>query len=521
MQFKISYKIIAAVGGATVVIIGIFAYINLRAQKAQLNAELERSANQLIETVKRSTRHDMLLNQRERVHQLIDTIGKQEGIEKVRIINKEGKIIYSTDPLDKDKKVELQAEECYGCHAADQPLGRLPPLFKTTRFIPAQSPVTLGVISPIYNERSCWQSECHNGYHAHSPDQEVLGVLDITMSLADVNRSMHESQMNLLKFAVISIAAISLMIYLLIRGIVLKPLRKVVAATNHVATGDLNYSIDVKGHDEIGALARSFNAMTRQLAEAQRQLYQSDKLASVGRLAAGVAHEINNPLTGVLTYSSYLLKRLTDNPEVQGDLEVIVRETKRCREIVKGLLDFARQSVPEKRPTDINEVVRRAVRILQNQFAMHRIELKQELDANLPLVSADISQMQQVLVNLFMNADDAIGDGGGGITVSTAVAGAGAVNGLPADIGYIQIEINDTGCGIPAANLSKIFEPFYTTKGQKGNGLGLAMVWGIIEKHDGRITADSEVGKGTKFTILLPADGSSTQEHRPADVRQG
>jgi two-component system NtrC family sensor kinase len=504
MQFKISYKIIAAVGGATAISIGIFAYLNLKAQKDQLNAELERSAHQLTETIKSTTRHDMLLNQRDRVHLIMNEIGKQEGIEKVRIFNKEGTIIYSTDKNDIGRRVELQAEACYGCHAADRPLEKLP-LSKTTRFIPASAPETLGVINPIYNEPSCWKSDCH----AHSSNQEVLGVLDITMSLADVNKSMHDSQISLLKFAVISIAAISLMIYLLIRRIVLKPLRQVVAATNHVATGDLNYSIDVKGRDEIGALARSFNAMIRQLSEAQRQLYQSDKLASVGRLAAGVAHEINNPLTGVLTYSSYLLKRLTDNPEVQEDLEVIVRETKRCREIVKGLLDFARQSAPEKRPTDVNEIVRRAVRILQNQFAMRRIELKQDLGANLPTVSADISQMQQVLVNLLMNADDAIGDRGGNITVSTAMAGAEAVSGLPADICYVRIEISDTGCGIPAANLSKIFEPFYTTKGQKGNGLGLAMVWGIIEKHDGRITAESEVGKGTRFIILLPAGGST------------
>jgi two-component system, NtrC family, sensor kinase len=509
MQFKVSYKIIAAVGSATIVIIGIFAYLNLKAQKDQLNAELERSAQQLIKTVKSSTKQDMLLNQRDRVHQIINTIGKQEGIEKVRIFNKEGAIIYSTDPQDIGKKVELQAEACYGCHAADRPLERLP-LANTTRFIPASAPVTLGVIDPIYNEPSCWQSECHDGYHAHSPNQEVLGVLDITVSLADVNRSMQASQMRLLEFAVIAIAAISLMIYLLIRGIVLKPLGRVVDATNQVAAGDLSYSIEVKGRDEIAALANSFNAMIRQLSEAQRQLYQSDKLASVGRLAAGVAHEINNPLTGVLTYSSYLLKRLTDNPEMQGDLEVIVRETKRCREIVKGLLDFARQSVPEKRPTDVNEMVGRAVRILQNQLAMHRIELKQELATQLPRVSADINQMQQVLVNLFMNADDAIGEGGGRITVSTAAADAEELKGLPAGNGYVRIRISDTGCGIPAANLSKIFEPFYTTKGQKGNGLGLAMVWGIIEKHDGRITAASEIGKGTSFTILLPADGSRT-----------
>jgi two-component system, NtrC family, sensor kinase len=501
MQFKISYKIIAAVGGVTALIIGIFAYLNLKAQKEQLNTELERSARQLSETVKSSTKYDMLRYQRESVIQIVNTIGSQKGIQKVRIFNKEGEIMVSTDPLDIGKKVKLEAEACYACHAADRPLERLP-MDKTTRFIPVSAPETLGIINPIYNEPSCCRSDCH------SANQEVLGVLDITMSLAEINKNVHASQMRVLEFAFIAIAAVSLMIYLLISGIVLKPLSQIVTATNHVAAGDLNYTIATKGRDEIGALAKSFNAMTRQLADAQRQLYQSDKLASVGRLAAGVAHEINNPLTGVLTYSSYLLKRLTDDPDVHGDLEVIVRETKRCREIVKGLLDFARQSVPEKRPTDVNEIVNRATRILQNQFSMHHIELDQKLGTDLPPVSADISQMQQVLVNLFMNADDAMGTNGGRITVSTAPADTQSckASGLPDPDRYVQIRITDTGCGIPAANLSKIFEPFYTTKGQKGNGLGLAMVWGIIEKHDGRICAESEVGKGTTFTILLPRD---------------
>jgi two-component system, NtrC family, sensor kinase len=505
MQFKISYKIIAAVGGITAMIIGIFAYLNLKAQKEQLNTELERSARQLIETVKSSTKYDMLQYRRDSVKEIVKTIGSQDGIQKVRIFNKEGTIMVSTDKDEIGTKMKMEAEACYVCHAPDRPPERLP-MGKTTRFIPPSAPETLGIISPIYNESSCCRSDCHNA------GQEVLGVLDITMSLAEINKNVHAGQNRMLGFAIIAIAAVSLMIYLLISGIVLKPLNQIVTATNHVAAGDLNYAIPITGRDEIGALAKSFNAMTRQLADAQRQLYQSDKLASVGRLAAGVAHEINNPLTGVLTYSSYLLKRLTDDPDVHGDLEVIVRETKRCREIVKGLLDFARQSAPEKRPTDVNEIVTRATRILQNQFSMHRIELDQNLDTNLPPVSADISQMQQVLVNLFMNADDAMGENGGRITVTTAPADVQSckAGGLANPGGYVRIKITDTGCGIPATNLSKIFEPFFTTKGQKGNGLGLAMVWGIIEKHDGCIFAESEVGKGTTFTILLPTDNGKS-----------
>lgn len=508
MQAKISYKLIAAVGAVAIVIIGVFAYLILNSHQRQLIAELERSAHQLSETVKNSTKYDMLLNQRESVHRIIETIGMQEGIEKVRIFNKEGTVIFSTDSLDIGRMVNKRAEACYACHAADQPLERLP-ISERTRIFQAGSPSrTLGIIDPIYNEPSCWQSDCH----AHAPDQKVLGVLDITMSLGLVDRGLKTSQMRLLGFAIVAIAAVSLMIFLLVRGIVLKPLRQIVSATQHVATGDLSYTIQLDKNDEIGELAKSFNDMTRRLSETQRQLYQSDKLASVGRLAAGVAHEINNPLTGVLTYSSFLLKRLDAQPEVKEDLEVIVRETKRCREIVKGLLDFARQSPPEKRPSDMNEIISRAVRILHNQFTLHHIELQETLRPNLPPVNVDANQMQQVLVNLLMNADDAIGEKGGKITITTAPANSAMsrTNGSLAKE-YIQIKISDTGCGIPRENLSKIFEPFFTTKGQKGNGLGLAMVWGIIEKHDGEITVESEAGKGTTFNILLPVENSSNQ----------
>jgi two-component system NtrC family sensor kinase len=329
------------------------------------------------------------------------------------------------------------------------------------------------------------------------------------MSLNEVDRGLKASQMRLLTFAVIAIAAVSLMIYLLVKRIVLKPVSQIVAATQHVANGNLNYTITLDMKDEIGDLARSFNDMTRKLAETQRQLYQSDKLASVGRLAAGVAHEINNPLTGVLTYSSLLLKHANDYPQLKEDLEVIVRETKRCRDIVKGLLDFARQSQPEKRQADINEIINRAVRILHNQLSLHHIKLEQQLHPHLPHINADINQIQQVLVNLLLNAGDAIVEKGGGtiaLTTAPVDSEVSMASGLSPTKKYIQIKVSDTGCGIPAEHLSKIFEPFFSTKGPKSTGLGLAVVWGIIEKHGGRITLESEVGKGTTFSIILPVD---------------
>lgn len=502
MPAKISYKLIAAVGGVALVIIGIFAYLILGAQQRQSIAELERSAHQLSETVKNSTKYDMLLNQRESVHRIINTIGEQEGIEKVRIFNKDGAIIYSTDTSDAGKLVDKKAEACYACHAADRPLERLPISERTRIFRTASPHRTLGIINPIYNEPGCWQASCH----AHGQDQKVLGVLDITMSLAEVDREQQAGRVRMLIFAIIAVAAVSAIIYLLIDRIVLQPVGQIAAATKRVAEGDLNYTIALDKRDEIGALAQSFNAMTRKLAETQRQLYLSDKLASVGRLAAGVAHEINNPLTGVLTYSSFLLKRVEDRPEIKEDLEVIVRETKRCREIVKGLLDFARQSRPEKRASDINEVIARSLRILQNQLQRHHIELKQNLAPGLPRVNIDVDQIQQVLINLLLNARDAMAEKGGTLMLDTSFQPGNGNSGSSAHTGCVQIQVRDTGCGIPAEHLPKIFEPFFTTKGQNGNGLGLAVAWGIVEKHNGRIAVESEVGKGTTFKVLLPVE---------------
>jgi len=498
MSSKISYKLIAAVGGVAVLIIGIFAYVLLNAHREQLIREVRRSADQLSETVKSSTRYDMLQNQREAVHRIITTIGKQPGIQKVRIFNKDGTIILSTDPADMGHMVDIHAEACDACHTANKPLERLEIPDRTRIFQPLGGDRILSIINPIYNEPSCWESDCH----AHAPTKKVLGVLDISMSLKDVDRDIQASQNRLLLFGIVAIAAVSLMIYLLVDRIVLGPLQKIVAATRKVAAGDLQHKIALTKRDEIGILAGAFNVMTHKLSEAQRQVFQSQKLAAVGQLAAGVAHEINNPLTGVLTYSSFLLKRAENKPEFKEDLEVIVRETKRCRGIVQGLLQFSRQSPPEKHASDINEIAERALQIVRAQMDARGVKLKTNLRAGLPEIHADANQVQQVLVNLLLNANDAIAENGGTIELVTDFEKVD--NEIQPLTKRVEIRVIDTGCGISAADLQKIFDPFFSTKGAKGTGLGLAVAWGIIEKHNGRIEVESEVGKGTTFRILLP-----------------
>jgi len=489
---KISHKLIA-VGIVTIAIVGLFSYFITKSSQRTYILKVEHYAHQLSEMIKSSTKADMLFYRRERVHEIIDTIGQQEGIEKVRIFNKEGIIIYSSEGTDIGTMVDKRAEACYACHTADQPLERLSISERTRIFQIGDKVRSLGIINPIYNEPACWQADCH----IHSQEQKVLGVLDVSMSLAEVDRLTRENQTMVVLFTLVAMVIISVFLWYFFKRLITRPVQRIVAATNEIALGNLSYRIKVKRNDELGHLGNSFNEMTRNLEEAQTQLYHSDKLASIGRLAAGVAHEINNPLTGVLTYSSYLLKRSKDDPEMKSDLEVVVRETKRCRDIVKDLLDFARPISASKKSANINDIIDRALNIVANQLSFRNIAVHKRFMDSLPDVSIDQGQLQQVFINLLVNAADAIGDEGGEISISTQTV-------LFQGKEHIQVEVKDTGCGIAKENLSKIFEPFYSTKENKGIGLGLSVVWGIIDKHQGTITVDSELNKGSTFTIRLP-----------------
>ncbi len=616
---NISFKLIFAVGLAAILIISIFAYLNVRSQQQVLLAEVERHSNQLSETVKSSTRYDMLLNNRPHILKIVQQIGDDPSIKDIRIMNKEGSITYSADTSQIGHILDKKAQACYVCHAENQPLEKLPISNRTRVFrVHPDSSRVFGIINPIYNEPSCWTSDCH----AHSRTQTVLGVLDVVISLKNIDAQIASAKFKMLLLAVIAIMALSGIIWFFVKNWVDKPVNALVTATRQVASGNLNYSIENVSSDELGVLARSFNNMTQKLSEARLQLVQSDKMASLGRLAAGVAHEINNPLTGILTYSSFLLKRAKDNPELKEDLEVIVRETKRSREIVKGLLDFARQSVPKKTKVDIREVLERALHVIENQLSLKQVKIVKQFENDLPRITADANQVQQVFINLIENGADAMGERGGTITLTAAaiqlapfgilqvkkaacpkghdlIDPAFKIDGLPsirlkaASNGeegfihlhpvygkpahhygiaihrkskftlscprcnislleegktcpscgsavyalevpsqgklagctnkdcawqywetaeregkkeYVEIKVADSGCGISRENLEKIFEPFFSTKGQKGTGLGLAVVWGIIDNHSGTISVDSEVGRGTTFTLRLPAE---------------
>ena len=240
--------------------------------------------------------------------------------------------------------------------------------------------------------------------------------------------------------------------------------------------------------------------MERELQEAHLQLLQSEKMASLGKLAAGVAHEINNPLSGILIYSNLLLEEMEKDNSRRQDLERIVEETIRCKEIVKGLLEFAHQTGFMMEPIDLNRAIDQGLFLLENQALFHNIRIVRELDPTLPQIIGNTGQLNQVFMNIILNAAEAM-DGKGTLTVRTSILPGGKT---------VSVEFVDTGCGIPEEHISRIFEPFFTTKEVgRGTGLGLSMSYGVIETHKGKIYIKSEVGKGSTFRIELPVEGDS------------
>ncbi len=413
---KISFKIIFSATVAIIIIIGAFAFFNVRFLERTLVSEIKRHASQQSETIKSSVRSAMLANNRSDISAIIKTIGKQQCIQEVRILNKEGEINYASDSSKIGEMLDKKAEACYNCHATGVPLEKLDMKDRTRIFrLHPDSARTFGVINPIYNEPSCWNSSCH----VHPREQKVLGVLDLTVCLKTMDDELQNAKISMVVFALFAIGLLGFVLWIVVHLWVDKPVKKLVQATREVASGNLNYTIGHLNNDELGALARSFDNMTRKTAEARQQLFQSDKMASLGRLAAGVAHEINNPLTGILTYSSFLLKRAKSQPELKNDLEVIVHETKRSREIVKGLLDFARQSVPKKNKANIRNIIERAASVVEHQLNISKVTLEKELAPDLPQVLIDANQMQQVFTNLIVNASHAMCAGGGSIRIST------------------------------------------------------------------------------------------------------
>lgn len=520
---SVSAKLITLLLAAMVVTFALVGYLNIRLHRQDLEASVLASAERVSDLIKRSTTYYMMRNDREGLYHVMQTIAGEPGMVKVRIFDPEGKVSYSTDAAEVTHSVDKGAEACYACHAQSQPLTRLnrPDRFRIYRL--GSGPRVLGIITPIENQPSCSNAECH----AHPASQQILGVLDTNISLAKADALLAAGSRKMLAYTLFAVFTIALLSWLFVWRVVGEPIRKLRAGTERLADGELGYQIEVRSRDEVGDLARSFNGMslqvqaaneeivawaktledrveqkTHELKRAHDHVLHVEKMATVGKMAAVVAHEINNPLSGILTYAK-LLRKWLDRGEAGPDkrkdalecLDLIASESRRCGDLVKNLLNFSRTPPMNLQTTELNTVVERSVRLVHHQCELNGIRLQFDSDPDLPLVHCDPAQIEQVLLALMMNALDAM-PRGGNLWISTRLADSA---------GHVELAVKDDGMGIPADVLPQIFEPFLTTK-ESGVGLGLAISHGIIERHNGRIDVTSELGRGTTFTITLPIE---------------
>jgi two-component system NtrC family sensor kinase len=516
-RLSVLLPLVVSVG--TLITVGSAAALFLRAQEQHLIGEVVRGAALFSETIKSSTYHDMLADRRENAYLVMDTIGHQAGIDRVRFFNKEGRVTFSSDRTETGVMVDKRAEQCYGCHEAGRPLERLASSSRN-RIYQARGHRVLGMVTPIYNETSCSTAACH----AHPTAKRVLGVIDIGISLAEIDQHFSAIRRNTLLMAGAAVLALGMFIWYFAQSTVVRPVTDLALATRAVAAGDFTQEIRVARTSEMGALERSFNDMigalakaraerqvlletlehqveerTAALKDAQAQLVQSEKLSSLGRLAASIAHEINNPLAGILTYAK-LLVRMLDTEQVDEPtraasvrhLKLVQRETERCTAIVRNLLDFARQRPLSLKDTDLVAIVDEAVGLVQHQAKLRGLMIEKHVSP-VPTIKADAGQLRQAIVNIMLNGCEAMQTGDTLALTCRLATGAAAV----------ELSCTDTGVGIPPDQLAKIFDPFYSTK-EMGTGLGLSVVYGIIERHGGTIDIRSEVGKGTTVSLRLP-----------------
>lgn len=509
----------------------LFTLMVVRNNRDELLQQAVSHTAQLSEVIIKSTRFAMLQNQPSYVDRIIQDVGAQHDIRKVRILSKNGTIIHSSQADEIGTQVDQEAESCLACHLEEQSRGKSPMTGRPRFFSDQDDKRMLGSTAVIRNEPSCSNGGCH----VHAQDQSVLGVLDIIYPLETIDRTMRSNTVTIVGLSLGFIILAALLVSFLVHRVVYLPLRDLEDGAQRLATGDLEQPIPVRGADEFGQLAASFNSMTRALRksrvelqdwgrtleekvdEAMRELHiaqaetaRSEKLASVGLLAAGIAHELNNPLTGVLTFSHLVRKNLPDGSPEAEDLDLVIQETKRCAVIIRRLLDFAREKTPEKKFSDLNKLIGETALLIEQPAHLDDIDIAMDLDEQLPTVWIDEDLIKQVIMNILVNAQHAIEDQGS-IIIRTRIHHEYQRHdqrGEPEPM--VEISVIDTGCGIPEADLRRIFDPFFTTKGVgKGTGLGLSVSHGTVMAHGGEIEVDSSVGVGTEFRIYLPIGGSA------------
>src|SRR5208282_3963710 len=400
---SISAKLIGSLLAVMVVIFALLGYLNIRLHRQHLEAATLASAERLSDVIKRSTTYYMLRNDREGLYHAIQTMADEPGMVKVRILDQQGRVSYSTDPKEVSHVLDKTAEACYGCHAKSQPLALLnrPDRFRIYRNAGGER--VLGIITPIENQPSCSNADCH----AHPANQQVLGVLDTNLSLMKADAQLKVSSARMLYYTMGAMLIITVLSWLFVWREVGQPIKALKKGTEHLSRGELGYQIEVRSRDEVGDLAQSFNGMslqlraaneeivtwaktledrveqkTRELKRAHDHVLHVEKMASIGKMAAVVAHEVNNPLSGILTYAK-LLRKWVGSGQVSREkrdesvqcLELIAAESRRCGELIHNLLSLSRTAPMNVQSTDLNAVIDRSLLLVRHQLDLGGIEL--------------------------------------------------------------------------------------------------------------------------------------------------
>lgn len=500
--------------------------ISLQGRFARGCAEINGLA--LTETIYGALHTSMLANDREGMHATVRAIGEKSPAVSVRIFNKEGDIVFSSRAGEVGRRLPPGAEGCVQCHREGRPAAVAADV---TRAFARDGRQVLGIIKPIPNEPACAAS-CH----AHPARKRLLGMLDVTITLGKAAEARRQTAWLMLATTLGALLLVTGVVLAVVRLAVHEPIRGLTRTLEALGAGDYGARAEPSSIAEFLQLGDSVNAMARELQQANQQLVEwahtlerrvdektaelrqaqeqviaVERMASLGKLAAVVAHEINNPLASVVTYSRLLVRRFraaapsaAQAQENLQILEAIAGESSRCGEIVSNLLLFARKSGSRCEPTDLNELTRRCLFLLKHKMDLAQVKAEADLGEGLPPVLADPAQIEQALLALAINAIEAM-PGGGTLTVRTR----------PLEGGGAAIEVADTGVGMDEEVRRRVFEPFFTTKGEgegRGLGLGLAVVYGIVQRHGGEIEVASASGRGSTFTVRLPGRGETGEE---------
>ena len=475
-------KMILGIGAILVVVILAYSAIALVALASHVHNVTTREAELIAAVTERAIARAMTAGKSNEVQAILEEIGRLPYLVGVRITDVRGTILRSSRPEETGQTLpggsgvsDPRAGDTGGDRAAH----------------------TVTISHPIPNRSAC--SACH------SPDVPTLGIIDVRLAFPSVESEVARRWTVLVLPAILALVAAGGLIAVYFTLVLGRRIAALSHGMRRVEAGDLTAKAPEADRDELGRLGRSFNVMVSRLADAQRQLEdrhateirRAEHLAALGKVAAGVAHEINNPLAGMQNCVRTLLKGPRDDRQRVHYLELLEEGLGRIGRTVGQLLDFARESPPQLIPTDLTAVIERSLALVEHELAARKITCSRSIDPGLPAILTDPRQLEQVFLNLFMNALEAMPKGGA-LTIGAARRRQGKAS-------CVEARVTDTGSGIPAENLSRIFDPFFTTKEVgRGTGLGLSVSYGIVRAHGGFIDVQSEVGQGSTFSVILP-----------------